>query len=72
MTRAEAITYLEGMVPQNTDVIMLDPTQWVDFKDSMLAVLAEAPTEDPALRAALEAANIKIDEANAIVDGALG
>ena len=72
MTRAEAVVYLEGMVPQNTDVIMLDPVQWVDFKASMLAVLAEGPTEDPALRAALEAANIKIDEANAIVDGALG
>ena len=71
MTRAEAITYLNGMVPQNTDVIMLDPTQWGDFKTSMLAVLAEGPV-DPKYQAALEAANIKIDEANAIVDGALG
>ena len=71
MTRAEAITYLNGMVPQNTDVIMLDPTQWGDFKASMLTILAEVP-EDPKYQAALEAANVKIDEANAIVDGALG
>ena len=49
---------------------MLDAAQWEDFKASMLAFLDE-PGVDPKYQTALEAANVKIDEANVIIDSAL-
>ena len=71
MTRDECVTYLNGIDPQPVDIVTLDAAVWADFKASMLAFLAE-PGVDPKYKAALEAANEKIDEANAIVDEALG
>ena len=70
MTKEEAITYLTGIEPQPVDMVTLDAAVWADFKASMLEFLND-PTVDPKYREALEAANVKIDEANAIVDGAL-
>ena len=74
MNRQEAVDYLNGIEPQPVDMVTLDATVWADFKASVLAIL-EAPEPDPTevarLRAALEAANVEIDEANAIVDNAL-
>lgn len=71
MDRAQAIEFLTGIQPQTVDMVMLDPAAWADFKASMLEFLAE-PGVDPKYKAALEAASVKIDEANAIVDEALG
>ena len=71
MTRDEAIDYLNGIAPQPVDMVTLDPVVWDDFKTSVLEILA-SPGVDPKYLAALEAANVKVDEANAIIDGALG
>ena len=71
MTKIEAIAYLGGIEPQPVDMVTLDAAVWADFKASMLVILAE-PGVDPKYKDAFEAANIKIDEANAIVDEALG
>ena len=73
MDKAQAVEFLNGIQPQTVDMVTLDPAAWADFKASMLALLAapEITPEDPKYQAALEAANVKIDEANAIVDEAL-
>ena len=71
MTNQEMIDYLGTINPQPVDMVTMDATVWADFKASALALLAQ-PGVDPKYLAALEAANIKIDEANAIVDEALG
>ena len=74
MTKEEAFTYLNNINPQPTHMVTLDAEVWADFKSSVLTIL-ETPEPDPTevarLRAALEAANVEIDEANAIVDEAL-
>ena len=70
MTNLEMIDYLNGIEPQPVDMVTLDAAVWADFKASMLEFLAE-PGVDPKYKTALEAANVKIDEANAIVDEAL-
>ena len=71
MTKEEAIGYLTGIDPQPANIVTLDATVWADFKASMLEFLND-PTVDPKYREALEAANVKIDEANEIIDSALG
>ena len=71
MDKAQAIEFLNGIVPVDVSMVTLDPASWADFKASMLALLTADPGVDPKYKAALEAANVKIDEANAIVDEAL-
>ena len=71
MTKEEAIGYLAGIDPQPANIVTLDAELWADFKASMLEFLSD-PMVDPKYRAALEAANVKIDEANEIIDSALG
>ncbi len=70
MTNVEAIAFLNGINPQPANIVTVDAVQWAAFKILVLALLA-SPGVDPKFKAALEAANIKIDEANTIVDGAL-
>ena len=70
MTKAEAVTFLGSIVPQPVTMITVDAAQWEAFKVVVLAALAAAPA-DPKFETALKAANIKLDEANAIVDEAL-
>ena len=71
MTKQEAIGYLNAINPEPVNMVTLDAVVWADFKASMLEFLND-PMVDPKYREALEAANVKIDEANEIVDSALG
>jgi hypothetical protein len=74
MTKPEAVAFINGLsatlVQAPVVNVAIDSVKWEEFKTSMLAFLAE-PGVDPKYKAALEAANIKIDEANVIVDTAL-
>jgi len=70
MNQQECIDYLNGISPQPVDMITLDAAVWADFKASALGLLS-APGVDPKYLEALQRANVKIDEANAIVDEAL-
>ncbi|HUW12238.1 MAG TPA: hypothetical protein VM537_21105 [Anaerolineae bacterium] len=70
MTKQEAIDYLTTIEPQPVDMVTLDAVVWADFKASMLVIL-EAPEVDPTevarLKALLEAVNVEVDQANAML-----
>ena len=70
MTNTEAITFLNSIVPQAVNMVTLDAAKWAEFKTLALALLAN-PGVDPKYKAALEAANLDIDKANATIDKAL-
>lgn len=71
MDKAEAVAFLAGIVPKTVNVVEVDAAKWAEFVALVTPLLSD-PTLDPKYRAALAAANVKIDEANAIVDSALG
>ena len=70
MTKQEAIDYLGTINPQPVDMVTMDAEVWADFKASMLVILAAPevdPTEVVRLKALLEAVNVEVDQANAIL-----
>lgn len=64
MTKAEAVAYLESLVAQPVNMIVLDKAKWDEFKALVVPILTD-PTLDPKYRKALQ-------DVNAVVDGALG
>ena len=71
MTKAEAVVFVNSIAPATVSMVTIDAAKWTAFKALVVPILSDS-TLDPKFKAALAAANIKIDEANAIVDGALG
>jgi hypothetical protein len=56
MTKAEAITYLNSIIPQQVNMITLDAAKWAECKAVVISVLND-PAVDPKYKLALEQVN---------------
>ena len=64
MTKAEAIVFVNSIVPATVSMVTIDAAKWTAFKALVVPILSD-PTLDPKYKKALQVAKV-------VIDGALG